>query len=193
MAAAATTRRLLRLSLTPSTRPFLAQPAAGLHKAAAARDHDYASPCGFLGSWDPPSLPEEAEARLDRLRKEYERKMKQVRKECAHDVEMLRIEKERKDEARREAARVANLERKAAKAAAKQSLAAQRKAFQEDFRQTLMKERAEKLESWRAKEELREKKKEEKKDLLRRKSSLWIAEAELEQRVTAAIVDTTQL
>lgn len=56
-----------------------------------------------------------------------------------------------------------------------------------------LKERAEKLENWKMKEKMREEKKKEKNELLRRQSSLWINEPELEKKVLEAIVDTTPL
>jgi hypothetical protein len=56
-----------------------------------------------------------------------------------------------------------------------------------------LKERAEKLENWRMKEQKREENKKEASELLRRKSSLWIDEPELEKKILEAIVDTTPL
>lgn len=56
-----------------------------------------------------------------------------------------------------------------------------------------LKERAEKLENWKMKEKMREEKKKEKNELLRRQSSLWINEPELEKKILEAIVDTTPL
>lgn len=56
-----------------------------------------------------------------------------------------------------------------------------------------LKERAEKLENWKMKEMLREEKKKEKNELLRRQSSLWIDEPELEKKMLEAIVDSKQL
>lgn len=56
-----------------------------------------------------------------------------------------------------------------------------------------LKERAEKLENWRMKEMRREEKKKEKNELLRRQSSLWIEEPELEKKMLEAVVDTRQL
>ena len=56
-----------------------------------------------------------------------------------------------------------------------------------------MKERAEKLESWRKKEKLREQKKAEQKELLRKKSSVWLAEDKLEDQILDAIRNTTPL
>ena len=61
------------------------------------------------------------------------------------------------------------------------------------FVQMQLKERAEKLENWRMKEIKREEKKKEKNELLRRHSSLWIEETELEKKILEAIVDTTPL
>ena len=56
-----------------------------------------------------------------------------------------------------------------------------------------MKERAEKLESWRKKEKLRDQKKAEQKELLRKKSSVWLSENKLEDRILDAIRNTTPL
>ena len=56
-----------------------------------------------------------------------------------------------------------------------------------------MKERAEKLESWRKKEKLRDQKKAEQKELLRKKSSVWLSEDKLEDQILDAIRNTTPL
>ena len=56
-----------------------------------------------------------------------------------------------------------------------------------------MKERAEKLESWRKKEKLREQKKAEQKELLCKKSSVWLSEDKLEDQILDAIRNTTPL
>jgi hypothetical protein len=56
-----------------------------------------------------------------------------------------------------------------------------------------MKERAQKLESWRMKEKLNQEKKAEKKELLRKQSSMWVSEENIEKRILEAIVDTTPL
>jgi hypothetical protein len=56
-----------------------------------------------------------------------------------------------------------------------------------------MKERAEKLESWRKKEKLKEQKKAEQRDLLRKKSGMWVAEGKLDEKILEAIVHTTPL
>lgn len=45
-----------------------------------------------------------------------------------------------------------------------------------------MKERAEKLEYWRMREKKFEEKKKEKNELLRRQSSLWVYESEIEKK-----------
>ncbi|KAG0460765.1 hypothetical protein HPP92_020630 [Vanilla planifolia] len=166
---------------------------AGHRRYPPPPPHEFSKPCEFLGCWQPPANPREAEARLDRLRKDYTKQVSQLRKEYAYETEILKLEKQRKDEARREAIRQANEERKTAKAAAAETAAAQRKAFQQEFRQTLLKERAEKLECWKKKEELREQKKKEKRELLRQQSSMWVSEENLENRILEAIVDTNRL
>lgn len=56
-----------------------------------------------------------------------------------------------------------------------------------------MRERADKLENWRMKEKAREDKSKEKRELLRRKSSLWIDERELEKKIMETITDVTTL
>lgn len=56
-----------------------------------------------------------------------------------------------------------------------------------------MKERAEKLESWRKKEKRKEEKKAIKKELLRRKSSMWLSEDKIEEQIQTAIMQTTPL
>jgi len=76
--------------------------------------------------------PQEAWARLDRLCKWYVRDV-QLRRQYAYEVQLMEAERQRKAEA----TRIANQERKAAKLAAAQTRAAERRAF-EDFRQTLI-------------------------------------------------------
>ena len=56
-----------------------------------------------------------------------------------------------------------------------------------------MKERAEKLEYWRMREKKFEEKKTEKNDLLRRQSSLWIDESEIEKKTMEALYDDFRL
>lgn len=56
-----------------------------------------------------------------------------------------------------------------------------------------MKERAEKLENWRMKEKMRLENTKEKNELLRRQSSMWVDEPELEKKILEAIVDRTPL
>ncbi|XP_078446331.1 stress response NST1-like protein [Wolffia australiana] len=158
--------------------------------------HDYAKKSEFLGSWKTPppsSDPAVAQRKLALLRREYKKQVKEVRRQYAYEMEMQRLEKLRKDEARRENVRVAKAEREAAKAVAAKAAAAERKVVEEEFRQTLLRERMEKLESQRAKKKLQEKKKDERGELLRRQSSMWIDESELDKRITEALVDTTQL
>lgn len=56
-----------------------------------------------------------------------------------------------------------------------------------------MKERAQKLESWRNKEKLKAQKKAEHRELLRRQSSMWVAEDKMEKKILEAIMHTTPL
>ncbi|CAM8979460.1 unnamed protein product [Rhodiola kirilowii] len=87
----------------------------------------------------------------------------------------------------------ANEERRKLKAAAAEVRAAERKVADEHFRQALIKERAEKLDNWRMKEQQREAKKKEKNEMLRAKSSAWIEESQLENKIMDAIVDSAPL
>ncbi|KAL5205746.1 hypothetical protein ABZP36_033955 [Zizania latifolia] len=187
------------MALSSSSRPHrLLRPLLrGFHATAQAlarpEPHEFSKPSEYLGSWEPAGDPREAWARLERLRKGYARDVRQLRMQYSYEVQLLDAERQRKAEARAEAARLANEERKAAKAAAAQTRAAERRAFEHDFRLALMKERAEKLESWREKEKLKAQKKAQHKDLLRKKSSLWIAEDKLEQKILDAITHITPL
>lgn len=61
-----------------------------------------------------------------------------MRKDYIKEMELQRIEKLRKDEARMEALRIANKERKAAKDAKKKAEAIERQAAEEEFRQMLV-------------------------------------------------------
>eukprot|EP00261_Vitis_vinifera_P004500 XP_002270599.2 PREDICTED: uncharacterized protein LOC100246892 [Vitis vinifera] len=157
------------------------------------QDHTYTDPNSFIGSWTAPADPKVAQAKLTGLRRDYAKKVKELRLQYIHEVELQREDKRRKDEAKREAARRAQAEIKASKAAAAQARAAERKVFEEEFRQTLLKERTEKLENWRMKENMMDEKRKEKNELLRRQSSIWIDERDLEKKILEAIVDTTHL
>jgi hypothetical protein len=109
--------------------------------------HEHSQPSGYLGSWGE-SAPatgaagggdtRQAWARLERLRKGYARDVGKLRRQYAYEAQLLEAERQRKAEARAEAVRVANEERKAAKAAAAQTRAAERRAFELDFRQALV-------------------------------------------------------
>ncbi|GMI70495.1 hypothetical protein like AT5G49210 [Hibiscus trionum] len=151
--------------------------------------HKYLDPNSFLGSWKSPTDPKEAEKKLAQLRRDYAKQVKNVRKEYIHEMELLRLEKLRKEEARKEAIRVANEERKRLKAEAAKVRAQERMVAQEEFRQTLLKERAEKLENWRMKQKLHENKKTEANELLRRRSSIWIEEHELEKKLLEVVMN----
>ncbi|KAM7465832.1 hypothetical protein LguiB_013394 [Lonicera macranthoides] len=182
------------------------------------QNHEYLSPNNYINSWNPPKNPREAELQLVKLRREYAKKVKEVRKEYIQEMELQRIEKQIKDEKKKEALRIANEERKAAKAAVKKAKAAERQVAEEEFRQTLkenlnftwnwvaniasttlrdkvafkgegLKERMEKLEYWRKRVKQVEEKKKEKNELIRRQSSIWIEEEKLGKKIFEAVVD----
>ncbi|XP_051180581.1 uncharacterized protein [Lolium perenne] len=176
---------------------------ASAQALARVDPHEHSQPSAYLGSWGQ-SAPaaaaaagggdtREAWARLERLRKGYARDVGTLRKQYAYEAQLLEAERQRKAEARAEAVRAANEERKAAKAAAAQTRAAERRVFELDFRQALMRERAEKLESWRNKEKLKAQKKTDSRELLRKKSSMWISEDKMETKILQAIMHTTPL
>jgi hypothetical protein len=119
-------------------RPLLSGFHASAQALARAEPHVFSKPSGYLGSWKPAAEPREAWARLERLRKGYARDVRELRRVYAYEVQLMEAERQRKAEARAEAARVANEERKAAKAAAAQTRAAERRAFEQDFRQALV-------------------------------------------------------
>ncbi|KAJ4967721.1 hypothetical protein NE237_014422 [Protea cynaroides] len=100
-------------------------------------DHEFSESNEFLGSWKTPKDPKEAEANLGKLRRDYAKQVKELRKQYMYEMELQKQEKQLKDEAKREAIRIAREERKAAKAAMAQARAAERKVLEEEFRQTL--------------------------------------------------------
>ncbi|KAI9128373.1 hypothetical protein K1719_001366 [Acacia pycnantha] len=183
----ATPQPLLRKSshFSETLRSF-ATTAKPSHHNDHKRNHKFLEPNSFIGSWEAPKDPKEAEARLAQLRRDYAKQVKEVRKAYIQEIELMRLEKQRKDDARREAIRVANEERKL-KAEVAKVKAEERKIAQEEFRQTL-KER-DKLETWSGMMRKHEEKKKEKKELLHKQSSMWIDESELEKKVLEAIVD----
>lgn len=130
---------------------------------------------------------------LAQLRRDYAKQVKEVRKEYIREMEAMALEKQRKDEARRESLRVANEERKKLKAQAAELRAHERNIAKQQFQETLLKERAEKLEIWRMQTEKHEQKKAEKKELLHKRSSIWVDEAELEKEITNVVIATTYL
>ena len=121
-------------------RPFFCGFHASAQALARVETHDFSKPSEYLGSWEPSAAgdPREAWAQLERLRKGYARDVRDLRRQYAYEVQLLEAERQRKAEARAEAARIANEERKAAKAAAAQTRAAERRAFELDFRQALV-------------------------------------------------------
>ncbi|XP_022723070.1 uncharacterized protein LOC111280149 isoform X2 [Durio zibethinus] len=99
--------------------------------------HKFLDPNSFLGSWKSPNDPKEAEKKLAQLRRDYAKQVKHVRKEYIHEMELLRLEKLRKEEARKEAIRVANEERQRLKAEAAKVRAQERMVAEQEFRQIL--------------------------------------------------------
>ncbi|CAF2010773.1 hypothetical protein Bca4012_079003 [Brassica carinata] len=174
-----------------SLRSFSAE--AATHHRHHQETHSFLEPESYIGSWEAPKDPKDAERMLAQLRRDYAKKVSLYRKDYVHEIEMLRVEKQRKDEARLVAERAANEERRRLKAEAAKVRAEERKIFQDEFRKTLMKERAEKLEFWRMTGLKREDKKKARKKLLHEQSSLWIEPKELEKKITEALVDSTTL
>lgn len=101
-------------------------------------NHKFLPPTSFLGSWEAPKDPKEAEAKLAQLRRDYAKQVKELRKGYIEEMELMRLEKQRKDEARREALRVATEERKRLKAQEAEIRAQQRNIEQQQFRETLV-------------------------------------------------------
>ncbi|KAK1435358.1 hypothetical protein QVD17_01119 [Tagetes erecta] len=155
------------------------------------RNHQYLSRNDYLNSWTLPNDPKQAQYHLSQLRRDYAMKVKAVRKGYIQEMEVMRLEKQRRDEVKKEAMRIEGEERKAAKALAKKMKAAERQVAQEKFQQTLLKERAKKLEYHKSRENKIMEKKNEKARLLKCQSSVWIDEPELEAKILEAIVDST--
>ncbi|MCL7039081.1 hypothetical protein MKW94_005698 [Papaver nudicaule] len=84
-------------------------------------------------------------------------------------------------------------ERIAAKSSMSKAKAAERQIFEQEFLQTIMKERAQNLKSWGLKEHVREEKKLEKVKELRKQSSVWIEETDMEKKIIEAIVGSNPL
>ncbi|XP_010668046.2 uncharacterized protein LOC104885034 isoform X1 [Beta vulgaris subsp. vulgaris] len=161
-------------------------------KASHHKEHSqnqvYLKPNDIIGSWSPPKDPKEAEAKLALLRRDYAKQVKELRKQYIHEMELQRQEQLRKDEARKVEILRQREERNKSKAAAAQARAAERKAFEEEFRHTLMKERAQKLDYWRMREKAIEERKKSKTELIRRQSSMWIEEKKLERNILENVV-----
>ncbi|WCJ41923.1 hypothetical protein M5689_022759 [Euphorbia peplus] len=168
-------------------RRMMSSSTTGHHKSHQSR-HQYSEAESWIGSWESPKTPEEGKWKLAVLRRDYGKKVKAVRKEYIKEVEGMRVEKERKDAAKKEAIRVATEERNKLKAQAAQLRAQQRTLAQHEFRQILLKERAEKLEYWRMNETKRQEKKKTKAEGLHMQSSLWIDQNILEKKILETIV-----
>ncbi|KAH9612858.1 hypothetical protein KSS87_007853, partial [Heliosperma pusillum] len=183
-----TLRHRAHSTLSASTKPS--------HHQDHSHNHVYLKPTTFIGSFledQPPQNPKEAAAKLALLRREYGKQVKGIRKQLIDEMELQRLEKLRKDEARTVEMLKQREERKKSKAAAAHLRAAHRKAFQDDFRLTLMKEKAEKLEYWRKREKAVAEKKKNKKELICQQSSKWIDEKILEPKIVESIVDSKVL
>lgn len=102
------------------------------------QNHKYLEPNSYIGSWEAPRNPKEAEKRLAQLRRDYAKQVKELRKDYIKEVELMRLEKLRKDEARKEALRLQNEERKKLKAEAAKARAQERQVAEQEFRQTLV-------------------------------------------------------
>ncbi|MCL7023355.1 hypothetical protein MKW94_013323 [Papaver nudicaule] len=182
-------KTIIRFETTSSSSLVTKKTSSSHHQ----HEQEYSQPCNFLGSWTAPKDPKEAQAKLGLLRRDYAKQVRELRKDYFNEMELQRQEKQLKDEAKNEAIRIAKQERKAAKAAMSKARAAERQVFEEEFRQTLMKERAQHLESWRLKEKAKEEKKLEKEKELRKQSSVWIEETDMEKKILEAIVDSNPL
>jgi AraC-like DNA-binding protein len=88
-------------------RPFLRGFHASAQALARVEPHDFSKPSEYLGSWEPSAAgdPREAWARLERLRKGYAHDVRGLRRQYAYEVQLLEAERQRKAEARVEAAR----------------------------------------------------------------------------------------
>ncbi|XP_073134180.1 uncharacterized protein [Henckelia pumila] len=186
------------LSKTLILRHFSTSPAAAAATTSETpscrrNHHEYLPASTYINSWKPLRNPQEAAAHLDFLRRDYARKVKQMRKVYIEEMELQRVEKLRMDEAKKEALRIANEERKAAKDAKKKAEAIERQAAEEEFRQMLAKERLEKLEYWKMREREVGERKREKKELVRRKSSMWIEESDLVKISMETFIETSAL
>lgn len=130
----ATVSRSIRRNLTRS----FSSTAAPVTRNNHQQNHQFSEPNSFIGSWDAPKNPKEAEKKLAQLRRDYAKQVKEMRKGYIEEMELMRLEKQRKDEAKKEAVRLANEERKKLKAEAAKVKAEERKVAEEEFRKTLV-------------------------------------------------------
>jgi len=108
------------------------------HHREHSRNQEYLKPTAFVGSWEAPKDPREAQAKLAHLRRDYAKQVKDLRKHYIYEMELQHQEQIRKDEARREEILRQREERNKSKAAAAEARAVERKAFEDEFRQTLV-------------------------------------------------------
>ncbi|ESQ33662.1 hypothetical protein EUTSA_v10009372mg, partial [Eutrema salsugineum] len=59
--------------------------------------HSFMEPESYIGIWETPNDHRDAERSLAQLRRYYVKKVKVYRKEYIHEIEMLRVDKQRKD------------------------------------------------------------------------------------------------
>lgn len=135
-------RHLLRRAppLPPSVNPLLHHRnfSTTTHHIDHQRTQEFLPAENYLNSWKPPKDPKEAQSKLALLRREYAKKVKVVRKKYIREMEFQKLEKLKRDEAKKEALRIANEQRKAAKEAERKAKAKEREVAEEEFRQTLV-------------------------------------------------------
>ncbi|XP_010442379.1 PREDICTED: uncharacterized protein LOC104725414 [Camelina sativa] len=107
-------------SMIGSIRSFSAE---ATHHRYHQETHNFLEPESYIGSWEAPKDPKDAD------RRDYAKKVTVYRNEYIHEIEMLRVEKQAKDEARLLAERAANEERRRLKAEAAKVRAEERKIF----------------------------------------------------------------
>lgn len=118
--------------------PRLFSTKATSHHNHHQQNHKFLEANSFLGTWEAPKDPKEAERKLAQLRRDYAKQVAELRKEYVHEMELLRLEKQRKDEARMQAIRAANEERKRLKAEIAKVRAQERMVAEEEFRKILV-------------------------------------------------------
>ena len=83
----------LRSSSSSSMVRSFATSAKPSHHNDHRQNHKFLEPNSFLGSWQAPKDPKEAEAKLAMLRRDYAKQVKEVRKQSIREMELLQIER----------------------------------------------------------------------------------------------------